>query len=139
MNALRTFYDYLKEIPDLDKFNRIPIPKTQHQEDLKHSNKSAVEHWLESFTLINYYKDEIELSGSEILTEFNRWKSENNITYETNSIKLGMTLKKINGVEKGKHTMFGKTKIFNIQKLKSVFNITDICESKNENIEYLED
>jgi hypothetical protein len=53
--------------------------------------------------------------------------------YEMNSIKFGIAIKnlKIDGIEKGRHTNIGTSKIFNIDKLKKHFGL--------ENMEFVDD
>jgi hypothetical protein len=50
-----------------------------------------------------------------------------------NSIKFGIAIKnlKIDGIEKGRHTNIGTSKIFNIDKLKKHFGL--------ENMEFVDD
>ena len=53
------------------------------------------------------------------------WCAINYIKYEISSLTLGIRLKNMNiyGIEKGTHTKKGKTKKFNINALKTQFNI----------------
>ena len=45
-NVIATCYNYFKSIPNLDKFNEIPIPKTEYQENLKQLSLSPPEQFI---------------------------------------------------------------------------------------------
>ena len=107
--------------------------------------------WLENFTREHINEDIIEQLGETTLSQFEIWRKENNVKYETDSKKLGVELLNIStngGVSKGRHTKKGKTKYFNIPILKKYFNLglliefedNDILENKfideNDNINY---
>lgn len=134
INVIRTCYDYFKSIKDMDKFGLIPLPKTEYQENLKELYKSPIEMWLEDFTRTHYNEETVEKLGSEIFGEFEFWRRENNITYETNSVKLGIALAnlKIKGITKGRHTRQGDTKYFNITLLKEHFSMGCLIDLKDE-------
>jgi len=125
--VIRTCYDYFKGIEGMDKFKDISIPQTDYQTNLKELSKSPIEQWLESFTRehINNDNQYIELLGTEIYELFKYWCDSNGVKYDINAVKLGVKLinMKINGVSKGRHTMKGDTKIFNINDLKNTFNL----------------
>lgn len=126
-DVIRTCYDYFKGIEGMDKFKDISIPQTEYQTNLKELSKSPIEQWLESFTRehMNDSKECIELLGTEIYELFKHWSNSNGIKYDINAVKLGVKLinMKINGVSKGRHTMKGDTKLFNISELKNTFNL----------------
>ena len=127
-NAVKTFYEYLKKIPDMDKFKDIPIPKTAHQEELKTLSISSPESWLMYFTQNNYDEDIIEISPKNIFENFVEWCTMTNTIYNINSQKLGVKLSLIKSkygvlIEKGKHTAYGDLKIFHISKLKQHFEM----------------
>jgi hypothetical protein len=147
-NVVRTFYKYLKDIPDMDKFHKIPIPATEYQNLLKDKNIPIHLQWLESFVQENceeeptdetdgdndteeeHSNQAISLLGTEIYKLFKKWTDANGIEYNTNAIKLGMqlTISKIDGIEKGIHTRKGKLTNFNIPKLKKHFRIGCIID-----------
>lgn len=128
VNVVKTCYEYFKAIPDLDNFNKLPMPVTEYQTNLKELSESPIEKWLYDFTVQNMDKNEIKLSGTEAFEKFNDWIIENGIEYNINSVKLGVRLNNlgIDGIEKGPHTKKGATKIFNIEKLKKHFKICEL-------------
>ena len=131
IDVIRTCYDYFKGIEGMDKFKDIPIPLTEYQTNLKELSKSPIEQWLECFTREHDDTDSIiELFGIEVYELFKNWCSDNGIKYEIDSRKLGVRLTnmKINGIYRGKHTMKGETKIFNITELKKTLKIGCIID-----------
>ena len=110
----------------MDKFDFNSKPQTEYQDNLKKLSRSPIEMWLEDFTIRNLSKETVEQLGVETFDDFEDWKTQNNIIFQTNVLKLGVTLSNIQiegGILKGRHTKKGKTKIFNIQIFKKFFNI----------------
>jgi len=124
-DVIRTMFEYFMGLPDIENFNLIKIPKTEFQENIQNANVSIYEQWLENFTRNNFEKDEVELLGSETFNLFDEWKKSQNIEYKVNAIKLILNLSnlKINGIQNGRKTNKGNTKIFNIPLLKKHFGI----------------
>jgi hypothetical protein len=122
-NVIATCYNYFKNIPNLDKFNEIPIPKTEYQENLKQLSLSPPEQFIREL-VINETKDIIEIKSKEIFTKFNSWCSDNNIDYDITPLKLSVRLSNLNikGVDK-KHTRDGNSTILNVKKVKEHFKI----------------
>jgi hypothetical protein len=127
-NVVKTCYEYFKSIPDMINFNKIPMPVTEYQADMKEQSVSPIENWLKSFVLDNYYETEVEKFGKDLFVLFNEWCKKCNIEYKINIQAFGVRLKRlnINGIEKGKHTNKGETKVFNIEKLKNHFDLNNI-------------
>jgi hypothetical protein len=124
-DVIRTMYEYFMGIVDIQNFNLIKIPKTQFQENIQNANVSIYEQWLENFTRNNFEKEEIELLGAETFHLFDEWRKSQNIEYKVNAIKLILNLSnlKINGIQNGRKTNKGNSKIFNISLLKKHFGI----------------
>ena len=125
IDVIRTCYDYFKGIKDMDRFNEIPIPQTEYQNNLKELSRNPIELWLESFIREHSDKTTVELLGSKIYELFTEWCKLNGVKYEINSQKLGIRLTnmKINGILKGSHNTNGKTKIFNINEIQQFYNL----------------
>jgi hypothetical protein len=100
-NVIATCYNYFKNIPNLDKFNEIPIPKTEYQENLKQLALSPPEQFIREL-VINETKDIIEIKSKDVYTKFNNWCVENNIDYDITPLKLSVRLANLNikGVDK---------------------------------------
>ena len=129
VNVIRTCYDYFKSIPDLDRFNNIPLPKTSYQENLRLLDLSPPEQFLIEFCSKN--EGIIEVENKDFYNQFNEFIESNNIEYKTTSLKFGVKIAnlKIDGVEKGKHTKKGDFRNIDIDKVKKHFNIVDQKEN----------
>jgi hypothetical protein len=119
INVIKTCFEYFKSIPDMQNFNKLKMPISEYQQDMKDANISPIENWIKSFTLEHYYEDNVELIGKKQFDLFNEWCKNSGIDYKINLQAFGLRMKRlnINGIEKGKHTNKGETKIFNIKEL----------------------
>ena len=133
-NVIKTCYEYFKKIPDLENFHKLDLPRGEYQLNLQEMTTCPIEQWLEHFATKNAEKDVIELSGVEIHSEFRNFCTDQEIKFEITAQKLGLVLtnKKIDGVEKGRKTRDGKTKFFDIRKLKERFQIEYLVDRKRE-------
>ena len=122
-NVIATCYHYFKNIPNLNKFNDIPIPKTEYQENLKQLELSPPEQFIKEL-VSNETNETIEIKSKEIYNKFNSWCIDNNIDYDITPLKLSVRLSNLNikGVEK-KHTRDGNATILNVKKVKEHFKI----------------
>jgi hypothetical protein len=124
INVIKTCFEYFKSIPDMEMFNKLELPKTEYQEQLKEYSVSPIENWLKQFTYNNINRDFIELKSESILEQFNEWKLANEVEYTCNSLKLMIRLNRLNisGVEKHKTKSCNVTR-FNIELMKQYFQI----------------
>ena len=122
-NVIATCYHYFKSIPNLDKFNDIPIPKTEYQENLKQLELSPPEQFIREL-VINESRETIEIKSKDIYNKFSAWCGENNVDYDITPLKLSVRLSNLNikGIEK-KHTREGNATLLNIKKVKEHFKI----------------
>jgi hypothetical protein len=122
---VRTFYDYFKNIKEMDKFSSSQIPKTEYQNNLKEGARQTPDIWLEDFTRKNINLLSVERTPSSIYASFVDWRDSNGFDYNCNTQKLGIKLNTIakGAITKGIHTRNGDTKIFNITKLKELYSI----------------
>ena len=141
VNIVKTCYEYFKSIPDMINFNKIPMPVTEYQADMKEQNVSPIENWLKSFVLDNFYETEVTKRGIDLYNLFNDWCSNCGIQYNVNLPAFGVRLKRLNidGIEKGKHTNKGETRVFNIQKLRKHFDLNIIIDSSKYDMELDDD
>ena len=128
INVIKTCYEYFKTIPDMINFNKMKMPVSEYQQDMKDANMSPIEMWIKSFVLDNYYESEVEILDKTQFILFNEWCKKCNIDYKVSSIQFGVRMKRlnINGIEIGKHTNKGNTRIYKIHQLKNYFNLNDI-------------
>lgn len=129
INVIRTVYDYLMSIPNLDKFGLIKLPTTEYQRDLQELSISPIEQ-----CIINLIQDNtiqnidniIKISSNELFSYFNAYLTSQKIEYNINSLKFNVRLKHLNikGVESGRTTN-ERYKNIDIVKVKEHFNIID--------------
>lgn len=146
VNVVKTCYEYFKSVPDMDKFNTLPIPQTEHQTHLKKLSQNPIELWLEAFALQNFDKEQVELLGVDACKLFKEWCCQNDMKYEIDAKKFGvrLSLLKLDAITKGRHTNKGETKFYNISKLKNHFKLDCVIKlddepSTDEEIEEIED
>lgn len=122
VNVVKTFYEYLKSIPDMDNFLDIPIPQTQYQNEMKEVNMDIEERWLRE--MVQKHENDFAMSGSECFKSFTDFCTINGIEYKTNAIKLGMKIKRLLGdcIQKDKDYK-SRTTIFLLDKMKLKLNI----------------
>jgi hypothetical protein len=137
VNVIKTCYEYFKSIEGINDFNKIPMPSTSYQQNLKELSRSPIELWLENLCYENWDSEEVEMLGSEAYGCFHKFCQERGIEFQMNAVKLGVRIKNmgINGIEKGKHTKKGETKLYKIQELKKHYNLGTILllHSKDDN------
>jgi hypothetical protein len=123
INVIRTCYDYFKSIPDLDKFHKIPLPKTSYQENLRLLDLSPPEQFLIEFCSNN--EGLVEVENKDFYNQFNEFIETSNIEYKTTPLKFGVKIAnlKIDGVEKGRHTKTADYRNIDIDRVNKHFNI----------------
>jgi hypothetical protein len=124
VNVLRTLFDYFMSIPGMDAFGEIPLPVTEFQNDLKKSNRTPIEAWLEAFTTANSHKNTVSLKSGDVFDAFTTWVAANGFQYEVNSLKFSVRLKNLNipGIT-SEHTKTGGKKVFDIYQLSQHFGL----------------
>jgi hypothetical protein len=125
INVIKTVYEYFKTIPNMNEFNKLPLPITEYHSELMEYAKCPIERWLEDFTYKNQTRDFIELKMETILEKFNEWCSDNGVEYKLDSLKLSVRMSrlKIDGIEKHKGGKGIRTTKFDIEKMKQHFKI----------------
>jgi hypothetical protein len=81
------------------------------------------------------------LLGNDTCNLFKSWCTDNGVKYEIDAKKLGVRISNLNiaGVEKGRHTNKGWTKIYDITKLKKHFKLGCIVKLSEPDTEELEE
>lgn len=123
-NIVKSVYEYFKAIPNMDTFNKLPLPVTEYHKDLMEYSKCPIENWLEYFTYKNQNIPFVELKAENMLEQFYEWSKDNGIEYKINSLQLAVRMKRlnINGIEKTRDNSTRKTR-FDIEKMKQHFKI----------------
>lgn len=133
VNVIKTCYEYFKTMPDMDKFNELKMPETSYQNEMKEASTSPIEGWLKSYVIENYYETEKEIIDKEQYDLFKDWCKKCGIEYNLSSIQFGVRMSRLNlnGIQKGKHTKKGNTKVFDIIKLKEELKLLDLVIENN--------
>ena len=133
VNVIKTCYEYFKTMPDMDKFNELKMPETSYQNEMKEASTSPIEGWLKSYVIENYYESEKEIIDKEQYDLFKDWCKKCGIEYNLSSIQFGVRMSRLNlnGIQKGKHTKKGNTKVFDIIKLKEELKLLDLVIENN--------
>lgn len=119
INAVKSFYEYLKGIEGMGDFGKIPMPVTEFQENVKESYVTCEEQWIKYFVSVSD-DDEISIFSKDCFTLFKNWLIDNGLKdYNTNVIKFSLKIAnmKLNGLQK-KHTKTGTANVFDIPVLK---------------------
>ena len=125
---IRTCFEYFKSLPDLENFNRIPIPKTAYQTELKKLSLTPPEQFLIHLCEFHDKLDNVEIPDKEFFKQFQEFLVDNNVDYDTTPLKLGVKLAnlKTGAISKGTYTNNkGHSKKYNLKILRTKFNIND--------------
>jgi phage/plasmid-associated DNA primase len=123
VNYIKSFYEYLKSIPNMDKFNKIEKPITEYQKILCELSISPIEAFIKDM-ITDCNEAELIKTTKELFDMFKEYLHESKTNYEINIIKFGVRLTnlKLNGIE----TLRGKnssSKKLDIPILKKHFGI----------------
>ena len=123
VNYIKSFYEYLKAIPDMDKFGSIPIPMTEYQQLLCELSISPIESFVKDL-VSETEEEELSFTSKELFEKFKEYLHESKTQYELNIIKFGVRLTnlKLIGVST-RHAKKGNLKIFDVPVLKKHFGI----------------
>ena len=134
VNVIKTCYEYFKSIPNLENFGKMKMPETEFAKDTKDVCVCPIEKWVESFTKDNYYEILVELLDKKQYELFTEWRQKCGLEYTVSTIQFALRLKRLNiqGIEMGKHTNKGNTKVFKIVQLKKYFKLENIVMDTSE-------
>lgn len=126
-DCLANIFNYFKGVTGVDKFHSIPIPKTEHQENLRELSKTPVELWLEDFVIRagNSESNEVSMFSSEVYEDFSAWCTKFNKDFKVSNIAFAVRLKnlKMDGITTGVHTKTGKKSKFDLTKIRLALGI----------------
>lgn len=131
-NVIANCYDYFSKIENLDKFNDIPIPKTEYQENLKQLELSPPEQYIKSLVL-NENKESISFDGNNLYKNFSAWCVDNNIEYDITPLKLAVRLSNLNikGCTK-KKTRINNLTVLDVKEVRKHFKIDQFIDEDEE-------
>ena len=128
-DVIKTCYEYFIHLEDIDKFNNLPVPSTEYQEDMQNNSMCPVQKWLHDYVRACVKKEgTIELLGARACTLFKDWCAVNNVEYQITSQAFALRLKRmgLKGIQKGRKTNKGNTMYYDIGTLKKELNVKDI-------------
>lgn len=122
-NYIKSFYEYLKAIPDMDKFNLIALPMTEYQKILCELSITPIEAFIKDM-VSECEESELIMTSKEVFEKFQQYLHESKTTYDVNIVKFGVRLTnlKLIGIE----TIRGKNnsnRRFDISILKKHFGM----------------
>lgn len=122
-NYTKSFYEYLKSIPDMNNFHKLPVPKTEYQLTLCELSVSPVEGFIKEFVSTKT-DNSIKVLAKEFFSGFNHYLVENKIKYEMSSTMFGITIStlKIEGIKKVRSGI-GNCYILDIPSLKKHYQL----------------
>jgi hypothetical protein len=123
VNYIKSFYEYLKAIPDMDKFNLIPLPMTEYQKILCDLNISPIEAFVKDMVM-DCEDEELVFTTKDLFEKYSEYLCESKTKYEMNIIQFGVRLSnlKLNGVKTIKGGNCNKRR-FDVPILKKHFGI----------------
>ena len=143
VNVIKTCYEYFKNLTDLDKFNQLPLPINEFNEEIKEVNTCCITRWVREYVSDHYYSEHQvhnKLLSRDLYSKFRNWCKANGKEYNINNIQFSVRLKnlRIDGIDKGTQVKGCKTFNFDLQKMKSHFNMVanDDDDDDNEIIDY---
>jgi hypothetical protein len=116
----------------MERFNCMPLPKTDYHEDSKKLSRSVVEMWLEDLVLENIVagNQTLTMFGEETFSHFTAFCQRCKLHCDTiiSAVKLGIAIKRLNlgGITKGTESRGKLPNVFNINRLKAELKIPDI-------------
>jgi hypothetical protein len=124
VNAVKSFYEYLKSIPDMNDFSSLPLPETEYHREVKDASISPIEAWLMDLVLQLDITSNAEYSSTDLLHEFSKWIFDNSIKFEINSIQLGLRFGRLEVDGLSKRKLHGKTVYkIDIERVRKHYNI----------------
>ena len=140
-NLIKTCYEYFKNLPDLDKFNQLPLPITEFNEEIKEVNTCCISKWIRDYISDHYYSEHQlhnRLLARDLYSKFRNWCNANGKEYNINNVQFGIRLKnlRIAGIDKGPQVKGCKSFNFDLQKMKNYYKMTASDDDDGDVIDY---
>lgn len=129
INYIKSFYEYLKNVPGVENFTKIPIPMTKYQKVLCELSITPIEAFIKEKISRCQGGLKISISARDLFEEFQEYLYETRTKYEVNIIKFGVRLTnlKLPGIETTPSS-HGNIKNFDIPVLQKHFGLGCMIE-----------
>jgi len=122
LNMIKSFFEYLKTIEGMDKFDNIPIPITEYHSDLQQLSRTPIELFVRNIVekADEEEEEDVKFTSKELYDKFKQFICSNNFKYEVNSNQFSVRLKREmpKGIESCKGSKGVRQQVFNIPLLK---------------------
>ena len=122
LDMIKSFFEYLKTIEGMDKFDSIPIPITEYQSDLQQLSRTPIELFVRNIVenADEEEEEDVKFTSKELYDKFKQFICSNNFKYEVNSNQFSVRLKREipKGIESRKGSKGVREQVFNIPLLK---------------------
>ncbi len=129
-DVIKTCYEYFKNIPDMDKFNKLPLPVTEYHNELKQLSMSPIELFIKDYVEQKSADDDFRVKTGDLYEEFKKYIDTNNIKYTINGNQFAVRLNREFG-QRGIDTVKTNTcnmKQFDVKKIKKELGVGSLVE-----------
>tara|TARA_Y100000389_G_C17447108_1_gene512321 strand:- start:31 stop:2232 length:2202 start_codon:yes stop_codon:yes gene_type:complete len=124
VDAVKSIFEYFKNIPGLSDFHKEKLPVTEYQQDLQEMNANPIELWFQNYIKQNCNQGEYEVKSSDLYDNFNSYLRSNFPSWNINLLQFLCRLKRLN--VDGMYSKKSKTiryKLINIDKCLEHFGL----------------
>ncbi len=133
-DSIKTIYEYLKAIPDMDRFGSIPKPVSEYHQDIIEIHQCPVQMWIDNLpkTRECRHVDQVEMDVKEMICKFREFGFEHNLPYLDSWTSIALS-KKVKGCKfvTLKRTMKNRFTVFDLKGMRASQNDKD-DEPENE-------
>ena len=129
INGIKSFYEYLKSRPGVDKFRSLQMPVSQYQENLMQANLPPMVQFIIDYATEHHEAHEPITVGNKIMFElWKRWKSNTQTVWEVSSNSFSQRINnlRIPGVTRGNTTNSGRPYVLDIQQILDHYKVGQI-------------
>jgi len=117
-DSIKTIFEYLKSIPDLEDFLSVDFPLTEFHKTQTELSISPIEMWLRDYVINNHDVCLKEDNSCDVYSSFKSWIIHNYPDYQCSSVQFGVRLTNFNKTFiTSKRSNSGNVRTFNIPEL----------------------
>ena len=94
-NAIKSFYEYLINLPDLENFRKIKKPSTDYQQEIQENSICVIEKFIIDIIYENRKLSEVKISNKTLFENFLAFIADKKIKYEINKYQFDLKLSRI--------------------------------------------